>query len=236
MLGAGHAIGVGVVASDLHQAAGDGWRVSMCPRLAGQGPGVFAGDPGESDAAPLEEQLDDVLVVVELLDEGALGVFVHAGLGQHPVDFPSGVAAKGVDAILGHGEHREGASSGVAVWIFDQLLEHKVAWLYGVFLGVAGWESSVDGSVHEPPVGREPRHVGGCAVRLSDDEVVGRVAAGGIQGAFEALLDPTVREGGHPPHGGDVDAGVDHVEQPSGDGVGLVLLRARHAAFGDFRE
>lgn len=24
----------------------------MCPRLAGQGPGVFAGDLGESDAAP----------------------------------------------------------------------------------------------------------------------------------------------------------------------------------------
>ena len=53
VLGADHVVGIGVVARDLHEAAGDGWRVPMCPRLAGQGPGAVAGDSGGSGTTPL---------------------------------------------------------------------------------------------------------------------------------------------------------------------------------------
>lgn len=79
MLGADHVVGVGVVARDLHQASGDCWRVPVCSRLAGQGPGTVAGDPGGPDATPLEEEFDDVLVLVELQYGGVFGVLVHAG-------------------------------------------------------------------------------------------------------------------------------------------------------------
>ena len=47
----------------------------------------------------------------------------------------------------------------------DQAQQHLLALGHGVPLGESLWERAIERSVHEPSVGRQPRHAAGGAVR-----------------------------------------------------------------------
>ncbi len=108
--------------------------------------------------------------------------------------------------------------------------------VYGRLLGVAGRKVLVERSVPEASVGVEPRHAAGNSVWSRDDEAGWRTAAGGVQRAFEPLLDSPVCEGRHPSDGRGFDADVETRKQPFGDGGALVLWRAGYSTPGGLRQ
>ena len=121
MLDADHVVSVGVLAHEFDDLAGEGWRVPVLPRSAGQGPGPFAIEPPGADATPLQEDLLHVRVLVELEDDGMLGVFVHARLGEESAQLASCFMAEGVECPAS--TIRVASNQNIA-----ELRSYKVSW------------------------------------------------------------------------------------------------------------
>ena len=121
MLDADHVVSVGVVAHEFDDLVGEGWRVPVLPRSAGQGPGPFAIEPPGADATPLQEDLLHVRVLVELEDDGMLGVFVHARLGEESAQLASCFMAEGVECPAS--TIRVASNQNIA-----ELRSYKVSW------------------------------------------------------------------------------------------------------------
>ena len=224
MLDADHVVSVGVVAQEFDRVARERWRVAVLSRPSGKEPGPFAVEPPGADAAPLQQQLLDMRVVVEIEHDRPFGVVIESGVVHGVVEFLACFAVEGVQSTLGEAQHGIGAVSGGTLCVIEQLDEHLAALRQRRLGRVVGGERAVERSVHEPSAGVEPGHVAGRSVRSGGDEAGRRVAAGGVQRAFEPLLYAPVGEGGHVPDVGYLHSGVETRKQPFGDGVALVVL------------
>ena len=101
MLDADHVVGVGVVPHEFDRIPRETWRVAVLSRPAGQESGPFAVEPPRADAAPLEHQLLDMRVAVELEHHGPFGVVIESRVAHGAVDFLARFAVEGVQSTLG---------------------------------------------------------------------------------------------------------------------------------------
>ena len=101
MLDADHVVGVGVVVHEFDRIPREHRRVAVLSRPAGKEPGAFAVEPPWADAAPLEQQLPDMRVAVELEYHRPFGVVIESRVVHGGVDFLARFAVDGVQFTLG---------------------------------------------------------------------------------------------------------------------------------------
>ena len=140
-------------------------RVAVLARPARKEPGPFAVEPPGADAAPLEQELLDMRMAVELRHHRTFGVVIKSGVVHGVVDFLDRFAVEGVQSALGEAQHGVGAVSSSTLWVVEQLDEHLAALRHHRFDRVVAWECAVERAVHEPPTGVEPGHASWCPVR-----------------------------------------------------------------------
>ena len=101
MLDANHVVRVGVMAQEFDGVPRERRRVAILSRPAGKEPGPFAVKLLGADAAPLQQQLLHIRVVVELEHDRPFGVVIESGVVHGVVEFLACFAVEGVQSTLG---------------------------------------------------------------------------------------------------------------------------------------